>query len=239
MRQEPCERAAHAARANDRHGAAGERARAEGVPKARPQRRLHAGGGERTRVAAATVLGGPAHDVLGPLAQAGHVRAGGADVLGGDVAAPEQLDGLCDVVQQRGPGGASRPIGAPGQAYHGLSPSQRKLRHGGLQGHRARQPQRVRDGCLHRVVAPHATTTKRRTEHRRVRGDDRRHAAARPHADEQRLVLVRLVESAHGVRAHVLTPPLRGGCGASPETAPPAHRRAPCDPTTGTGGRSA
>ena len=190
------ERAADAACTDDRHPSPAEDARTEDVLQAGVHRGLHAGCGERARVAGAALLGRLPDDVLAPPRQQGHVGGARTDILSGDVAAAEQLQTVGEIAQDllaRVPTGRLR---AGREADHRLAAAERQLRGGCLERHRLRQPQRVGDSMPQGRVGPHAASAKRRPEHRGVHRDDRRHAAARATADQKRLVLAAVRQGA-------------------------------------------
>ena len=157
-----------------------------------------------------------AGDVARALGDHGHVGVGGADVLGGPVAAVEHLDGLGEVEQHLAPllGAERRLAGAAHD--HALAAALGEAGDGGLEGHRAREPERVGDGVARVRVGPHAAAAERRAERRRVDGDDREQARPPAAADEQLLVL-------EGLQVAVDAPRLAGGVprgGAPPRRAP-------------------
>ena len=97
-----------------------------------------------------------------------HVGSARPDIFGRDVAPAERLDEAAV--------GAQQGLGLPGVRItddHGLAAAQVQARQAVLVRHRRRQPEGVRDrGVLARVrVEPRAT--ERRTQRRRVDGDDR------------------------------------------------------------------
>ena len=111
------------------------------------------------------------------------------DVLGRDVAPVERLDHVGEVEQRRAPPLAGEALGRG--ADHALAAAQVELRRGRLQGHPAREPQRVADPVDRRGVVPHAQAAERRPERGRVDGDHDVEAGALTDADRQLLVLER------------------------------------------------
>jgi hypothetical protein len=79
---------------------AGEISAVEPPPAAGPDRRLDPACGERAWIARTAEGNREADDVRGALADHRHVLGAGADVLGGDVAAPEGLDDVAQVEHQ-------------------------------------------------------------------------------------------------------------------------------------------
>ena len=91
-----------------------------------------------------------------------------------------------------------------------LPPPSGRPAHGGLERHRAREPQHVAHRRARVVVGPHAAAAERRAARGRVDGDHREQAGAAPAADEQRLVVEGLQVAVDG-RAS-----LAGAHGAAP-----------------------
>ena len=165
------------------------------------RRRCRSARSQATRIAASTPsavhgLGSPdpplstARPVtwLGHLGDHPHVGLGRADVLGGEVGAVERLDGVAEVEQH---GAAASPVGGAvpgGQHDHALAAAEREAGDGGLEGHRAREPQRVAHRRARVGVGPHPAAAQRRPARGRVHRDDRVEARPPPAADEQRLV---------------------------------------------------
>ena len=158
------------------------------VPNARSQvdaqRDLAAERGPRARVAGAATAS-PVTCFVRPGDHL-HVGLDGADVLGGQVVAAERLDGVAEVLQH---GLAAlrrehRLVGA--QHDHALAAAEREPGDGGLERHRARQPQDVAHRGAGVVVGPHPAAAERGAARRRVDGDHREQARAAPAADQQR-----------------------------------------------------
>ena len=171
--EQPRELAADAAEPDHRDAAAGQRGRAEGALAGDLHRALDAERGPRARIAGAAGLDGQAGDVVRRLGDHGHVAVGRADVLGGHVGAAERVDGVAEV-QQQVAALVARGHGVPGREHdHALAAAEREPGHGGLEGHRARQAQRVADRGARVAVGPHAAAAERRAARRRVDGDDR------------------------------------------------------------------
>jgi hypothetical protein len=136
-----------------------------------------------------------ATDVAGRVGEAGdifrrtrdldHVGDAHSDVFSGDIAAGKLLDGLAECVQQVGRL-AAFCIGED----HGFAAAQRKARHRILVTHPARQPQRIDQRFLVLRVVPEARAARRRTEMRRVNGDDRLQSALVVGDEMDRFVLV-------------------------------------------------
>ena len=152
-------------------------------------RLLDAQRGPRAGVAGAAALDREAGDVARVLGDHRHVGVGGADVLGGHVAAVEHVDGVGEVEQ-----GAAAVLGAQrgvaGAAHdHALAAPEREVGDGGLEGHRTRQAKRVGDRGARVGVAPHAAAAERGAARRRVDGDDREEPRPPAAADQQLLVL--------------------------------------------------
>ena len=187
--EQPGELAADAAEPDDRDAAARQRGAAEGALAGDLHRALDAERGPRARVAGAAGLDGEAGDVVGRLGDHGHVAVGGADVLGRHVGAAERADGVAEVQQHVAAVVAGGRRVAGREHDHALAAAEREPGHGGLEGHRARQAQRVADRGARVAVGPHAAAAERRAAGRRVDGDDRVEARAPSAADEQRLVV--------------------------------------------------
>ena len=113
---------------------------------------------------------------------------------------------------------------------HALAAAERQPGHGGLEGHRARQPQRVADRGARVVVGPHAAAAERRAARRRVDGDDRVEARAPSAADEQRLVVEGLEVAVDGREVSGRATLVLGRRGARCRCPSRSARRVPVDP---------
>ena len=214
------ERAADAAEPDDRDRAPVEVERAPDALAGHADRLLDAERGPRAGVAGASALDGEAGHVGGALRDHRHVGVGGPDVLGGPVAPAEDVDGVAEV-QQRGAAQLALQRRLAERAHdHALAAALRQVRDRGLEGHRARQAQRVGDGVARVGVAPHAAAAERRPARGRVHGDDRVQPRATAAADEQLLVLEGLQVAVDGSEA--------SGCARRR----PAAARAPRCPRT-------
>src|SRR3954468_5085793 len=164
-----------------------QRCRAERPLAAREHGRLDAERGVGRRVAgAAARLREPAH-VLRRAHDHRHVARRRADVLGRDVRAADRLDGLAEVEQEVAARAAlRRPVA---EHDHALAAPERQARARRLVGHRAREPEHVRDTGGAVVVAPHPAPAEARPADRRVHGDGAVQPRPRAAADEQLLVL--------------------------------------------------
>ena len=179
---------ADVAGADDRRGAAGERAGAEAVGDAGADRGMHAERRVRARVAEAAEALRQPDDVLGARGDQAHVGRRRADVLRRDVAAAEQLDGVGEVEQHR-VAQLVRELGARLDADDALAAAEADAGDGRLEGHARREPQRVRDRRAGVGVCGHPAAAERGPELRRVHRDDRVRAAARTAADVDQLVV--------------------------------------------------
>jgi hypothetical protein len=126
--------------------------------------------------------------VLGVPRDERHVGDRGADVLGRDVAAAQQLHRLGEVAHQL-LAQLARRHGAIGQPDHALAAAEVQPGSGRLQRHRAGQAQRVGDRVVERLVVPHAAAAERRTQRGRMHGDDRRDSRPGTPAHDERLVV--------------------------------------------------
>ena len=196
------ERAADAAEPDDGDRAPVEVERAPDALAGHADRLLDAERGPRAGIAGAPALDGEAGDVRRALRDHRHVGVGGPDVLGGPVAPVE------DARRCRRSPAARRGGRSPSQRRlaerphdHALAAALRQVRHRGLEGHRARQAQRVGDRVARVDVAPHAAAAQRRAARGRVHGDDRVQPRATAAADEQLLVLEGLQVAVDGSEA--------------------------------------
>ena len=210
----------------------------DGLPNTRSQ---------ATRIAASTPsavhgLGSPepprsvARPVTYGVASRDHLHVGlrRADVLRGQVRAVERLHRLAEVEQQRAAVLARGRRRAGRQHDHALAAAERQAGDGGLERHRAREPQRVAHGRARVGVGPHPAAAERRAARRRVHGHDRVEPGAPPTADEQRLVGERFevaVDAPRLVRARQCSVggvPEPGSAGVLPapgSAVPPVARR--------------
>jgi hypothetical protein len=133
----------------------------------------HAEGGVRSRIAADVTcrVRQTGHELRGSphLDHVGHVDP---DILGRDVPAAEFIHGPAECVEHAGSLRALL-IGED----HGLAAAERKSGHCVLVAHSTREPEGVDERFLVLRVMPEPATTGRRTEMRRMNGDDRPQAA--------------------------------------------------------------
>ena len=121
-----------------------------------------------------------------------HVGLAGADVLRGEVVPAERLDGVAEVLQD-GLTALGRERGSSGGSMiTPLPPPEREPGHGGLEGHRPREPQDVAHRGASVAVGPHPAAAERGPAGGRVHRDHREQPRAAPAADEKRFVCERL-----------------------------------------------
>ena len=129
-------------------------------------------------------------DEAGLAAHLDHVGDAHADVLGGDVAAAEPVDGAAERGQQVG-----RLVLALIGEDHRLAAAQRQPGHGVLEAHAPRQPQRVGQRVGLVGIMPEARAARGRPEMRRMDGDDRPKPAFGPVDEVQAFVRVEIGEA--------------------------------------------
>ena len=128
-------------------------------------------------------LGREPRDVVGLHMDVIHIRGGGPDVLGGDVAPPERLDEAAV--------GAEDHLAVRGAVVpddDGLPAAEVEPRDGVLVGHPTREPERVDDRLLVGGVVPEARPTQRGAECGVVDRDDAAVAGGLVRADDELLV---------------------------------------------------
>ena len=155
----------------------------------RPDGDLAADRGPRARVAAARRQPG---DVLGPGGDDLHVGLARADVLRGQVVPAERLDRVPEVLQDGLAALRRERRLVRAQHDHALAAAERQAGDGGLERHRAREPQDVAHGRARVVVGPHPAPAQRGPAGGRVDGDHREQAGPASAPDQQRFVCERL-----------------------------------------------
>jgi len=174
--------------ADDRHHAAARVGRAEDPLEGDPEGGLDPERRPRAGVARAAAAAGEPRDVGGVLGDDRHVPGGRTHVLGGHVAPTHRVDGLREVTQCVPPPSGGELLALP-QRDDPLAPAEGEVGHRRLEGHRAREAQRVADRGAGVGVAPHPATAERRPAHGRVHGDERVKPGAWPAPDEQLFVV--------------------------------------------------